>query len=64
MQSLRERFTRRILVYHQCEALSVSIKEIIFMDIFFSVGSGVLLEVNSGGGGWNFFFLYWWGGLK
>jgi hypothetical protein len=28
--------------------------EIIFM-IFFSGGSGVLSEVNSGGGGWNFF---------
>jgi hypothetical protein len=35
-----------------------------FYGFFFSVGSGVLLEVNSGGGGWNFFFLYWWGGLK
>ena len=31
--------------------LGVSIKEIIFM-IFFSGGSGVFTEVNSGGGGW------------
>ena len=62
MQSLRERFTCHILVYHQCKALGVSIKEIIFM-IFFSGGSGVLLEVNSGGGGWNLFFLLVGGGV-
>ena len=60
MQSLRERFTCHILVYHQCKALGVSIKEIIFM-IFFSGGSGVLSEVKSGGGGGGNFFSIGWG---
>jgi hypothetical protein len=34
-----------------------------FYGFFFSVGSGVLLEVNSGGGGWNFFSLSIGGGV-
>jgi hypothetical protein len=31
-----------------------------FYDYFFSGGSGVLSEVNSGGDGRIFFFFYWW----
>ena len=30
--------------------------------IFFSGGSGVFIEVNSGGGGWKYFFLLVGGG--
>ena len=32
--------------------------------IFFSGGSGVFIEVNSGGGGWKYFFLLVGGRLK
>ena len=68
MQSLTERFTCRILVYHQCEALNlVEIRIGCFYkgnylhDFFFSGGSGAFIELNSGGGGWIIFF-YWSGG--
>ena len=35
-----------------------------FYDIFFSGGSGVLSEVNSGGGGWKYFFFSIGGGSE